>query len=123
MEEFISKSNAEHYTWGPGCDGWHLLKEPGLSVIQERVPAGASEMRHFHRKARQFFFVLSGIATLEIDGAVAKIAAGKGRHVPPGMPHQLYNEGPDELEFLVISAPMAHGDRVEVTDKAGPSGG
>ena len=22
----ISINNAEHYTWGEGCDGWHLLK-------------------------------------------------------------------------------------------------
>ena len=34
-----SLANAEHYVWGDGCDGWHLLKHPDLSVIQERVPA------------------------------------------------------------------------------------
>ena len=34
----ISKKNSEHYAWGGVCDGWHLLKSPVLSVIQERVP-------------------------------------------------------------------------------------
>jgi hypothetical protein len=33
----IKKENAEHYNWGPGCDGWHLLKDPELSVIKERM--------------------------------------------------------------------------------------
>jgi hypothetical protein len=24
----ISINKAEHYTWGEGCDGWHLLLVP-----------------------------------------------------------------------------------------------
>jgi mannose-6-phosphate isomerase-like protein (cupin superfamily)/catechol 2,3-dioxygenase-like lactoylglutathione lyase family enzyme len=108
----ISRENARHYTWGQQCDGWHLLDTPGLSVIQERVPAGAGEVRHYHEHARQFFFVLSGTATLESGGRTERLAPGQGCHVPPGQPHQLFNEGPAELEFLVISAPRAHGDRI-----------
>lgn len=34
----ISKANAEHYLWGGDCDGWHLVKSQGLSVIHERMP-------------------------------------------------------------------------------------
>ena len=33
----VSIKNAEHYFWGEKCDGWHLAKSSGLSVIQERV--------------------------------------------------------------------------------------
>lgn len=36
----VSIENGEHYTWGEGCDGWHLAKTPGLSVIRERVVVG-----------------------------------------------------------------------------------
>jgi oxalate decarboxylase/phosphoglucose isomerase-like protein (cupin superfamily) len=36
-----------------------------LSVIEEQMPSGASEVRHYHRNAQQFFFILSGQATLE----------------------------------------------------------
>ena len=108
----MSKENARHYTWGQQCDGWHLLDTPGLSVIQERVPAGAGDVRHYHERARQFFFVLSGTATLQSGDRTVRMVSGQGYHVPPGEPHQLYNEGPAELEFLVISAPRAHGDRV-----------
>ncbi len=108
----ISQENAEHYLWGEGCEGWHLLKSPGLSVIQERVPAGRAEVRHYHQQAQQFFFVLSGIARLEVDGRHLHLTAGQGCQVPAGAPHQLINEGPQPLEFIVISAPMAHGDRV-----------
>jgi hypothetical protein len=55
----INKHTAKHYVWGQNCDGWHLVKNPQLSVILERMPAGASEVRHFHAKAQQFFFMLS----------------------------------------------------------------
>ncbi len=32
----IDINKAEHYAWGNRCDGWHLLKSPEISVIQER---------------------------------------------------------------------------------------
>jgi mannose-6-phosphate isomerase-like protein (cupin superfamily) len=34
--------------------------------------------------------------------------------VPPKTPHRLLNRGRKDLTFLVISAPMSHGDRVAV---------
>jgi hypothetical protein len=52
----IDQSNADHYTWGDACDGWHLLKSEGLSVIRERMPAGSSEKKHRHQQAATFFY-------------------------------------------------------------------
>lgn len=114
MTDVISQQNAEHYLWGGDCDGWHLLKSPGLSVIQERVPPGGREVRHYHRQAHQFFYVLSGRATLEVDGKVLTINPRQGCSVPPQIPHQLRNETSEDLEFIVISSPLSHGDRVEL---------
>jgi mannose-6-phosphate isomerase-like protein (cupin superfamily) len=108
----ISIQNAEHYHWGQRCDGWHLHKAANFSIIQERVPSGGTEVWHYHEHAEQFFYVLSGMATLASDGATVQLQAGEGCHVPAKVPHQLRNGGPGALEFLVISVPMAHGDRV-----------
>lgn len=110
----ISKENAEHYSWGDNCDGWHLVKSASLSVIQECVPPGCSEIRHYHECAEQFFFVLSGIASLEVNGVVNKLAPQQGLHIPAGIPHQLKNEHTDDLLFIVTSTPPSHGDRVEL---------
>lgn len=110
----VDRANAEHYTWGDACDGWHLLKHPGLSVIQERVPPGSGEVRHFHSRARQFFFVLSGTATLEFDGESVAFGAGQGVHVPPGVEHRFANRSDEAVVFLVISSPSTHGDRTDV---------
>ncbi len=106
-----SITNAEHYAWGEACDGWHLLKGEDLSVIQERMPPGASEVRHRHLHARQFFYVLAGEAVLEMDGQVHRLKAGEGVHVPPGAAHQVRNESDGEVGFLVVSSPRSHGDR------------
>lgn len=110
----MSTANARHYAWGDGCDGWHLHDGADLSVIEERVPAGATEKRHRHGKARQFFYILAGEATLEIDGVAHHLLPGQGLHVPPGAAHQLRNEHAAELRMLVISAPHSHGDREDV---------
>lgn len=114
----VSKQNAEHYSWGEKCDGWHLVKQNDLSVIHERVPSGASEVRHFHNKSRQFFFVLSGTATLEVNGELHHIAAFQGIEVPPGVPHQMMNQSQSDVEFIVVSQPMSHGDRVPFEEKS-----
>ena len=106
-----SIETGRHYTWGGNCDGWHLAESPNLSVIQERVPTGSSEVRHLHNRAEQFFYVLQGTATLEVGGNVHVLHARQGFHVAAGVPHTLSNEHEESLEFLVISTPPSHGDR------------
>ncbi len=113
----ISKETAEHYVWGQTCDGWHLVKTAELSIIHERMPSGASEIRHYHAKSRQFFFVLQGTATLEIAGEREILRRHEGAEVPPGVPHQMFNESEREVEFLVISQPASHGDRFSAEDR------
>ncbi|GLQ49776.1 cupin domain-containing protein [Dyella flava] len=108
----ISTANAQHYQWGQACDGWHLLATDGLSVIEEHMPPGSFEQRHRHVHARQFFYVLEGEATLELEGTVYRLQAGQGLHVPPGTAHQMRNDSHGQVRFVVVSSPRSHGDRV-----------
>lgn len=110
----VSTGNAEHYRWGQGCDGWHLLAGDDLSVIEERMPPGTAESRHRHERSRQFFYVLEGALTIELEGDVHRLAAGHGLHVPPGQAHQVRNESHADVRMLVVSSPRSHGDRVDV---------
>ena len=64
----VSRDNAEHYRWGDDCDGWHLVKDKQLSVIEEFMPPGAAEVRHHHERSQQFFYILIGEALMEING-------------------------------------------------------
>lgn len=111
-----NRLNAEHYRWGDGCDGWHLLKRPGVSIIQERMPPGTSEVRHFHRESEQFFFVLAGSLVIDLDGELVMLDPGDGLHVPSGAVHQVINSSQEDVEFVVTSVPPSHNDRILVED-------
>ncbi|MGB6131870.1 MAG: cupin domain-containing protein [Acidobacteriaceae bacterium] len=112
MSEPVGVANAEHYTWGEGCDGWHLARTEGLSVIEERMPAGTREQRHAHTRARQFFYVLEGELTMEVERRSFSVGTGQGIEIAPGERHTAINASGAELRFLVISSPPAQGDRV-----------
>jgi len=112
--ETVSTGNAEHYTWGRGCDGWHLLVGADLSVIEERMPGGTTEVRHRHARARQFFYVLAGELSIELEGETYRLRMGEGLHVPPAMAHQVRNDSSAVTRMLVVSSPRSHGDRTEV---------
>jgi len=106
--------SAQHYQWGAGCDGWRLLNLPNLSVIQERAPPGAAEIRHFHQRAQQFFYVLSGAATLECGESRVELQAGQGCHVAAGLEHRFSNLTDRDVIFLVISSESTLHDRINV---------
>lgn len=115
--EMIDRQTASHYSWGSGCDGWHLLQTATLSVIEERMPPSAAEVRHYHRKANQFFYVLRGTLSIEVSGNELTLTAGQGVPVNAGEPHQVRNRSTADAELLVVSSPPSHGDRV-VADSA-----
>ncbi len=108
----ISTANAEHYAWGNNCDGWHLVRTPELSIIEESMPPGASETRHYHVHARQFFYVLEGELTMDVEHEDFVLRAGEGIEIAPGKAHQAMNRSEERTRILVTSQPPSHGDRV-----------
>jgi mannose-6-phosphate isomerase-like protein (cupin superfamily) len=114
----IDRETAPHYVWGSGCDGWHLVQTPTLSISEERMPPGTSEIRHYHCTASQFFYVLRGNLCVETGGVDIVLRAGQGKPVPAGEPHQVRNRSLSDVEFLVVSQPPSHGDRVAIEGRA-----
>lgn len=110
----VSIGNSERYPWGAQCDGWHLVRAAGLSVIQEHMPAGATEPRHRHANSRQFFYVLTGQLEVEVEGDVHTLGVQTGLEVAPGARHEVRCTFADGAVFLVISQPPSHGDRIVV---------
>lgn len=109
----VSRENAERYRWGVDCDGWHLVKHNQLSVIEEFMPPGSAEIRHYHERAQQFFYILTGEVLMEIDGENVLIPAGSGVRILPGSRHQIRNPSSSPVRFLVISQPSIRDDRIE----------
>jgi mannose-6-phosphate isomerase-like protein (cupin superfamily) len=111
VSEPVSTATADHYVWGKVCAGWHLVRSEGLSVIEECMPPGSEEQRHWHQHARQFFYVLEGELTIDFDDRTTVIKRRQGIEIAPGLPHQAKNRSDAETRFLVISQPPSHGDR------------
>src|SRR3954453_14789561 len=103
-----------HYKWGNDCDGWVLVETEDLSVKQERMPAQALEALHYHEKAQQFFFILKGIATFEVEEKSFTVKAGEGFHVEALKKHRIINNTADDIEFILNSQPSTNNDRYNI---------
>jgi len=112
MHRLVSKQQPlQHYQWGAACDGWNLVAEEGLSVKLERMPAGTAETAHYHKQAQQFFYILKGAATFEIENTFTQVNAGEGVHIRAGETHRILNNGTSDLEFILCSQPATAADR------------
>lgn len=111
MSTPIHTGNAEQYTWGDNCSGWHLCKTAALGVIEETMPPGTAETFHLHQHVQQFFYLLEGEACFEFETKTERVKAGQGIHITAGTAHRIKNESTQTIRFLVVSQPHAHGDR------------
>jgi len=115
MISAVSSATVTSYGWGPQCHGWRLVQRDALSVIEEEMPPGASETWHFHKWARQVFYVLEGeLAVYASDQDGVPVRAKEGIELPPKTVHRVANAGTVPVRFLVISAPSTSDDRVQV---------
>ncbi|GKU79187.1 cupin domain-containing protein [Paenibacillus sp. L3-i20] len=108
----INKDTAAHYVWGSNCDGWRLMNHQNLSIIHERMPAGTKEVKHYHNRSTQFFYILIGQVILDLNGELHELNQFEGIEIPPQTPHQILNKSDGSIEFLVISQPTTTGDRI-----------
>ncbi|WP_295647950.1 cupin domain-containing protein [uncultured Mucilaginibacter sp.] len=109
----VSKSNCiNQYTWGDGCYGWNFVETDALSIKQELMPPDTSEKLHYHEKANQFFFILSGKANFIIDGIEHILKPNEGIEVKAGQKHLIGNKNDSDLEFILYSQPSTKNDRI-----------
>ena len=116
MSKISDRLSSEHYFWGDQCEGWRLVDNSDLSIIEEVMPAGASEKWHIHHKASQFFFILKGIATFEFENKKTEVEPLKGIRIEAGEKHRIVNYTTEELHFLVISQPTTRNDRINLEE-------
>ncbi len=109
----FSKSDCiEHYQWGDDCHGWTFIDDNTISIKQELMPPNTSEKLHYHEKATQFFFILSGKATVFIDGKQEVLKPKQGVEIKAGQHHQISNQSDSDLEFILYSHPSTKNDRI-----------
>lgn len=112
----VSTKTASHFIWGKNCDGWWLKKEGSFTVILETIPMGSAEIKHFHNKVEQFFYVLEGVLSIELESSVYHLNQNEGMTIIPGIVHKVFNQYDELAKFLVISCPDSHEDRVNIEE-------
>ncbi len=75
------------------------------SVAQVLLPPGKASRRHYHPVAEESYYILSGQARLELDGAVAYLGPGDAVAIPAGTAHQIHNGGQTDLVLLAVCVP------------------
>ena len=88
-----------------------LVNTDALSVKQELMPGNTAESLHYHEKAQQFFFILKGIATFEVEEQFFLVKENTGFHIPAGKKHRIINNANTDLEFILRSQPSTNNDR------------
>ena len=79
------------------------------SLAEATVPAGGATQRHYHRLSEEFYYILRGRGTMEIDGEERAVGVGDAVLIPAGAWHQIRAD--EELRFLCCCAPpYAHED-------------
>lgn len=68
-------------------------------------PGGGVLLEHVHRHSEERFELLAGRMALEIDGRRSTLRAGEHATAPAGVPHRWWNDGDDELHFVVEIEP------------------
>ena len=116
MKVISKEQGSEHYQWGNQCAGWTMVDEEALSIKLESMPPETSESRHFHHHAQQFFFILKGSATFEIENEVLVVRANEGILIKPSQKHKISNAGTVLLEFILVSQPSTFNDRVNLNE-------
>ena len=73
------------------------------SLAEATVPVGQPTERHYHKLSEEFYFILEGSGTMEIDGDTRAVSPGDAILIPPGAWHQI--TASQTLRFLCCCAP------------------
>lgn len=87
------------------------------SLAEARLSAGQSTTPHYHPRAEEIYFIVSGNGQMRIGEEARAVESGDAIAIPPGAVHQIVNTGEAELRLLCCCAPAYQdSDTVLVAD-------
>jgi mannose-6-phosphate isomerase-like protein (cupin superfamily) len=85
------------------------------SLAQATVPPGTRTERHYHRRSEEIYLFTAGAGRMLLGDDEAGVRAGDCVVIPPGVEHELRNDGEEPLVLLCCcSPPYSHEDTVIV---------
>jgi mannose-6-phosphate isomerase-like protein (cupin superfamily) len=69
------------------------------------IPPKCSSRLHYHPEDEETYYILKGKARMVIDGKEYAVGPGDAIFIKPPEKHQIFTDGNQDLEFVVVSAP------------------
>ncbi len=83
------------------------------SLAEATLAPGQKTARHFHARAEEIYFMLSGQGAMTIGEQTRAVKSGEAIAIAAGAPHCIENDGDQELRFLCCCAPAyCHEDTI-----------
>jgi mannose-6-phosphate isomerase-like protein (cupin superfamily) len=86
------------------------------SLAEARVGPGVTTALHFHCRAEEIYYILSGSGRMRLAEEWREVGPGDAIAIPPGEAHQITNTGASELVFLCCCAPGYEEDDTVLVD-------
>lgn len=94
-----------------------LEEAPGFKVKRITVDPGQRLSYQRHSQRAEHWFVVTGTASVTLDGAVTDVPTGAAIDVPRGTAHRVENRGAEPLEFIEVQqGPYLGEDDIERLD-------
>jgi quercetin dioxygenase-like cupin family protein len=76
-----------------------------LAALEVTIPPGTLVKPHNHSREDEFTVVLAGTVGARVGDRVVEAAAGASMVKPRGLPHAMWNTGPEPARVLEVLAP------------------
>jgi mannose-6-phosphate isomerase-like protein (cupin superfamily) len=86
------------------------------SLAEARVAPGATTALHFHCRAEEIYYIVSGRGSMRLAEEWRDVGPGDAIAIPPGEVHQITNTGATELVILCCCAPGYEDDDSVLVD-------
>jgi len=108
--DVINREEAPPFITADGSEIRELLayRNSGIknqSLAEATLPPGKATQEHYHPKAEEIYYILSGKGRVRLEANERLVGPGDAIAIPPGLKHKIWNEGQEPLVFLCCCAP------------------
>jgi mannose-6-phosphate isomerase-like protein (cupin superfamily) len=105
VHPLLRSESAEEATRERVGDEACCLRRMG-GIVKHTIQGRKSSDHHSHENIEQIYYILKGEGTVLVGEERRKVREGDVVYLPPKVPHQLFNDGDDWIENLIISCPL-----------------
>jgi mannose-6-phosphate isomerase-like protein (cupin superfamily) len=126
MSDYTIKALADVADWSGDYPGemrfaTYEIGAEQAAVTWRRMPAetgGKGSYGHFHKTQEEIYVVISGTLQFKLGDDVIDVPAGTVVRVAPPVVRSVWNDGPDDVELVIVSKKIddPQGDAVTVPD-------